>query len=164
MCFCEFYKSNKIDINPVYCVSLPGYTWQCGLKYTGIHLQILQDEDLNLELENIVREDTSSVMGDRCVKPDETKKIVYMVVTNLYVHSMIPRLLYEKIEMWHGHPDLYMNKLEQILYTSDDSDIGYFLEVDLRYPDSIKEKTKNFRLTPETKVFLAISIMIVWKR
>ena len=23
---------NQCDINPLYCVSLPGYTWQCGLK------------------------------------------------------------------------------------------------------------------------------------
>ena len=21
---------NELDINPLYCVSLPGYTWQCG--------------------------------------------------------------------------------------------------------------------------------------
>ena len=25
---------NEFEINPLYCVSLPGYTWQCGLKYT----------------------------------------------------------------------------------------------------------------------------------
>ena len=23
---------NEFRINPLYCVSLPGYTWQCGLK------------------------------------------------------------------------------------------------------------------------------------
>ena len=26
---------NEFDINPLYCVSLPSYTWQCGLKFTG---------------------------------------------------------------------------------------------------------------------------------
>ena len=44
-----------------------------------------------------------------------------------------------------------MNKLQQILYTPDDGDIGYFIEIDLRYPDHIKEKTKNFPLCPESK-------------
>ena len=39
---------NKFEINPLYCVSLPGFTWQCGLKYTGINLQTLQDKDLIL--------------------------------------------------------------------------------------------------------------------
>ena len=43
---------NQFDINPLYCVSLPSYTWQCGLKYTGINLQTLQDKDLALTLEN----------------------------------------------------------------------------------------------------------------
>ena len=27
---------NEFGINPLYCVVLPGYTWQCGSKYTGI--------------------------------------------------------------------------------------------------------------------------------
>ena len=35
-------------------------------------------------------------------------------------------------------------KLEEILNTPDDSDIGYFIEVDLKYPDNIKHKTRNF--------------------
>ena len=39
-------------------------------------------------------------------------------------------------------------KLEDILNTTDDSDIGYFVEADLIYPDNIKEKTKNFPLAP----------------
>ena len=55
--------------------------------------------------------------------------------------------------MWHGHPDLYMNKIEEILNTSDASDIGYFIEVDLRYPDNMKEKTKNFPFCPENGIF-----------
>ena len=37
---------NEFGINPLYCVSLPGYTWQCGLKYTGINLQTIQDKDM----------------------------------------------------------------------------------------------------------------------
>ena len=37
-----------------------------------------------------------------------------------------------------------MNKLEEILKTPDDSDFGYFVEVDLRYPDIINEKNKTF--------------------
>ena len=59
---------NEFDINPLYCVSLPGYTWQCGLKYTGINLQTLQDKDMILLLENIIRGGISAVMRDRYVK------------------------------------------------------------------------------------------------
>ena len=28
----------EFDINPLYFVSLPGYTWRCGLKYTRINI------------------------------------------------------------------------------------------------------------------------------
>ena len=136
---------NEFKINPLYCVSLPGYTWECGLKYTGINLQTLQDKDLILTLENNIRGGVSSVMGDRYVKSDENKKIIYIDATNLYGYSVIQPLPYDEIEMWHGDPDLYMNWLEEMLKTPDDSDIGYFIEADLRYPDNIKEN-KEFSI------------------
>ena len=142
---------NEFGINPLNCVSLPGYTWQCGLKYTGLNLQTLQDKDLFLTLENNIRGGISTVMGDRYVKSYESKKILYMDATNLYGHSMSQPLPYDEIEMWYGHPDLYMIKLDEILNTPDDSDIGYFNEVDLKYPDNIKEETKNFTFAAENK-------------
>ena len=37
---------------------------------------------------------------------------------------------YVEIEMYHGHPDLYMNKIKEISNTPDDSDICFFFEVD----------------------------------
>ena len=52
---------NEFGINALYCVSLPVYTWECGLKYTGIKLQKLQDIYLILTLENNVRGGISSV-------------------------------------------------------------------------------------------------------
>ena len=77
-------------------------------KIYGINLQTLQDNDLVLTLENNIRGGYSSVTGDRYVKSDENKKILYMDATNLYGNSMIPPLPYDEIEMWNGHPDLYM--------------------------------------------------------
>ena len=46
--------------------------------------------------------------------------------------------------------ELYLisDKLEDILNTPDYSDIGYFIEVDLKYPDNIKEKTKKIPFVP----------------
>ena len=42
-------------------------------------------------------------------------------------------------------------KLETILNNPNDSDIGYFIEVGLKYPDNIKEKTKHFPFAPVNK-------------
>ena len=149
----KFFKVSfeEYGIYPLYCVSLPGYTYQCALKYTDIKLQTLQDKELIFLLENNIRGGISSVMGDRYVKSDENKKILYMYATNLYGHSMSQMLPYDEIEMWRGHPDKCWNWLEEILNTLDDSDIGYFLEVDLKYPDNIKEKSKIFPFCSENK-------------
>ena len=42
-------------------------------------------------------------------------------------------------------------KLEDISKTPDDSDIGYFIEIDLKYPDIIKYKPKKIPFAPENK-------------
>ena len=106
--FQKFIKVSviKFDFDPLYCVSLPGYTWQCGLKYTGIKLQTLQDTDMIWFLENNFRGGLSSVLCDRYVKSDEKKKISYMDANDLYGHSMSQPLTLDGIEKWHDHPDL----------------------------------------------------------
>ena len=147
--FEKFVKvsTEEYGINLLYCVSLPGFTYQCALKNTDIKLQTLQDKDLVLLIENNIQGGINSVMGNRYVKSDENKKILYKDATNLYGHSMSQMLPYDEIEMWHGHPDLNLNWLEEISNTPDDSDMGCFLEVDLNYPDNIKEK-KEFPILP----------------
>ena len=76
--FEKFVKvsTKENGINPLYCVSLPSYTYQCASKYTDIKLQTLQDEDLTLTLENNIRGGISSVLGDRYVKSDDNKKTI----------------------------------------------------------------------------------------
>ena len=142
--FEKFIKvsQNEFKINPLYCVSLPGYTWLCGLKYTEINLQTLQDKDMILLLENNIRGGISSVMGDRYIQSDDNKKVLYFDANNLYGHSMSEPLHYDEIKF-----DSNVN-LEDILNTPDDSDIGYFIEADLKYSDNTKKKTKNFPFAP----------------
>ena len=147
---CVFEKIIKISVNeygfnPLYSVSLPGYTWQCGLKYIGINSQTLQDKGMILLSENNIRGGISSVMGDRYVKSDENKKILYIDATNSYGHSMSESLPYDEIKFDNNV------ELEDILNTPDDSDIGYFIEIDLKYTDNRKEKTKHFPFAPVNK-------------
>ena len=101
---CVFEKFLKVsvieyDINPLYCVSVPGYTWQCGLKCTGINLQTLQDKDMILFLENNIRDGISSVMGDRYVKSDKNKKIICADANNLCGWAMSEYLPYDEIKV-----------------------------------------------------------------
>ena len=143
----------KFDINCQVFVSLHGYTWQFGLNYTRKKLQTLQDTNMVLLLEINIRGGISSVLGDRYVKSDENETIFYIDAINVYVWAMSEYLPHDGIEMWHGHLDLYMKKLEEILNTLDESDIGFYIEVDFRYPINIKEKTKNFPFCPEKKIY-----------
>ena len=103
-------------------------------------------------------------MGDRYVKLDDNKKILYTDATNVYEHSRSEPLHYDEIEMWHGHPDLYMDKIEEVLITPDDSDIGYFVEIDLKYPDKIEEKIKKFPFFLEIKVILKDNYNVYMKK
>ena len=67
---------NKFDINPLYCVSLHGHTWEGGVRYTKKNT-ILSRQRFFLTSEKIIRGAISSVMGDRYVKSDENTKILY---------------------------------------------------------------------------------------
>ena len=100
-----------------------------------------------LLIENNIRGGISSVMGDRYIKSDKNKKILYIDANTLDAngHSMSEPLPYGEIKFDN---DI---KLEDILNTPDDSNTGYFIEIDLIYPDNIKAKTKNFPFAPENK-------------
>ena len=52
-------------------------------------------------------------------------------------------------------------KLEDKLNTLDDSDISYFIEVDLIYPENMKEKTKNYPFAPMNKTIILIILVIL---
>ena len=99
MCVWEIIKVsvNEFGINPLYCVSVSGYTWQCGLKYTRINLQTLQDKDMILLLENNIRSGISAVLGDRYVKSDEKKRfciqmLIISMVTQCLNHYLMMKL------------------------------------------------------------------------
>ena len=87
---------NEFDINPLYCVSLPGYTWLCGLKYTGINLQTLQDKDMILLIENNITGGISSIMGDRYIKSDgnSSNNSEQKIDTSLFVQKPYLRTNY----------------------------------------------------------------------
>ena len=117
------------------------------MKFTDFKLQTLQERDLILLLENNIRGGTSSVMGDTDVQSDENKKILYVDANKMYGWVMREYLISDKIKF-----DKIV-KLEDILNTPDDCDIGYFIEVDLNYSDNTKEKTKIFPFAPENKKY-----------
>ena len=128
------------------------------MEYTGINLESLQDKDMILLLENKVRGRISSVMGNRYVKSDENTKILYIDANNLYGHSLSQPLPYDEIKLDNNV------KLEDILITPDDSDIGYIVEARLINPDKKKRKQRIFHLLLWIRKLIPIIIMIIWNQ
>ena len=53
----------------------------------------------------------------------------------------LPLKDFQKVEIPH----------QEILKTDIDSDVGYILEIDLKYPDYLNDQHKDFPLTPTKK-------------
>ena len=45
-------SSEESDIIAIFCVSLPSFTYQCGLRYTNNKAKTLQDKDMILSLKS----------------------------------------------------------------------------------------------------------------
>ena len=91
------YKNYGIDM--CYHYTTPGLTWDCGFKYTKKKIELLQDVDMLLMFENMIRGGFSGTLGERHIKAnnkylpeyDNTKKsnyIMYFDENNLYGWSM----------------------------------------------------------------------------
>ena len=110
-----------------------------------------------LLLENNIRAVISSIMGDGYIKSDENKKTLYIDANNLIGQSMSQPLPFDE-NIFMGRASVSQRdrdrnvKLEDTLNTPDDSDIGYFVGVDLKNPDKMKEKIKNYPFCPENKI------------
>ena len=99
-------------------MSLPGYTYECAIKYTGIELQTLQNKELILFLEFIVRGCNSLWWLINMFLQMERKSFLYIDAKNLCGCVMSESLPYDEIRFdWNVI-------LENILNTSDESVTG----------------------------------------
>ena len=81
-----------------------------------------------LLLESNIRGGIFSVMGDRYMTTDDNIKILYVDANSIFGWAMSQSLPSDGIKFGT------CVSLEEILNTPEDSDIGYFLEVNLYYP------------------------------
>ena len=70
-----------------------------ALKCTDTKIQTFRDKDLTWLLENNIRGGVSSVIVNRYVKSDESKKMLCIDATVLNGHSMSQMLPSDKVEM-----------------------------------------------------------------
>ena len=103
--------------------------------------------------ESGIRGGILGVSGDRYLDSNDENKIINVDQTNIYEWAL-QCLLYGEFK-----EDSNI-KIEDILNTEDDNDIGYVLPVDLKYTNNIKERTKHFSLCPQKNNNTKISEML----
>ena len=142
------------EIDPAYCYSAPGLSWNAGLKFTGIELDLLTDKDMLDMFKDGIRGGFSGVLGKRFVeannkyiKEGEIKNPNYLWYTdanNLYGCGMSEKLPYKNFK-WEEISE--SNNINDYLNKCND-DIGMVFKVDLEYDDETKFKLRKFPPMP----------------
>lgn len=138
-------------LDPGHYYSVPGYTWDCMLKYTHCKLETVQDIDMLLFFERGIRGGISQCCNrygeaNNKYMPtyNENKPVKYLLYTdinNLYGWAMSQELPYGGFK-WVDHNI-------DITQIPDDSPEGYLLEVDLEYPKNKHDLHKDLPFCAE---------------
>ena len=83
---------------------------------------------------------------------NDIKTVLYNDATTLQSWIMNDLLPHDEHEMCRGHPTCCIDNLGYFLNTPEDSNIGFFFGVDLRYADDIKGKQKKILFAFKNKV------------
>ncbi|XP_074034142.1 uncharacterized protein [Leptinotarsa decemlineata] len=151
-----FENFREIDLktyglDPAWYYTMPGYTWDCMLKYTGCKLQISKDVDMVMFVEKGIRGGISvccnrysEANNQYMPSYDPTKQfkyLMYFYVNNLYGWAMSEFLPYGGFEWTDTNID--------VTQIPDDNPEGYILQVDLEYPAHLHDSHKDFPFCPE---------------
>ena len=140
--------------------SSPGLSWDAMLKMTGIELELISDIDMHLFINKGLRGGISYIAKKHskanngyteCYDSSkESKFITYLDVNNLYDGAMILYLTYGGFE-WLSKKEINDFCVSATLWNSisENSSVGYMLEVDLEYPSELHDFRNDYPLAPE---------------
>ena len=151
-CF-EVYK-----LDPAHFLSAPGLAWQVCLKKTKVELELLTDIDMLLMVEKGTRGGIFQAIHryvkannkymKNCGKNIMSSYLMYLDANNLYGWEMSQKLPVNGFK-WVKK----LSKFNEIFIRNYDenSDKGYFLEVDVDYPKKLFDLHKDLPFLPEKK-------------
>ncbi|XP_057656772.1 uncharacterized protein LOC130894170 [Diorhabda carinulata] len=152
--FKQFRRKCSITygLDPAWYYTMPGYTWDCMLKYVGCKLELLHDVDMIMFIEKAIRggisvcsSRLSNANNKYMPKYDSTKPskyLLYLDVNNLYGWAMCKPLPYGGFE-WLDNENF------DVMSVADNSSVGYILQVDLEYPHELHDLHRDFPFAPE---------------
>ena len=128
-------------LDPASYLIAPGLAWDAMLLMMGIKLDLITDLSMLDMIEKMKRGGLCFVGSKRHVKANNkclhefddkpSNYILYLDANNLYGWAMSQLLPYRNLKFVENI------SLDDILATPDDNGIGYFVEVDLRYPKEL---------------------------
>ena len=145
-------------LDPVEYLTLPGYSWDACLYWTGVKLELIADMEMHMFIEQAIRGGVS-VISRRYAKannpfvPDykSTKSksyICYYDVNNLYGTAMSEPLPYADFKILTPE-EISRFDLSKV---ADDALTGFILECGLEYPSSLHDHHNDYSLAPESMV------------
>ena len=153
---------DSMGLDPAYYLSLPQYSWDCLLKYTKQELELLTDPEQFKFYEKGIRGGVSIITKRKATANnkymsnyDTTKEsdyILYLDANSLYPAAMSKYLPYGGVE-WDTDNWINLNVNEaaiKIVNLSENSEVGYTFEVDLKYPRELHETHDDYPFCPES--------------
>ena len=146
------------ELDPAHFLPAPGLAWQACLKKTKLKLELLTDIDMLLIVEKgitggIFQEIHRYAKVNNKYMKNYNKDIIssylmYLDANNLYGWAMSQKL---PVNGFKWENDLSRFNERFIKNYNENSDIGYFLEVDIDYPKELFNLHKDLPFLPERK-------------
>ena len=148
------------ELDPIYFVSAPGLAWQACLKKTEVKLELITDYDMILMIEKGIRggicqathryAKANNKYMKNYDKNIESSYIEYLDANNLYGWAMSQKLPVNGFK-WVKQKKLSKFNEDFIKKFDENSNTGYFLEVDIDYPKELFNFPKYLPFVPERK-------------
>ena len=147
------------ELDPVYFVSAPGLAWQPCLKKTKVKLELLTDYGMLLMVEKRIRGGICQAMHryakannkyiNKYDKKIDSSYIEYLDANNLYGWAMSQKLQVDGFELVKNLSKFNEDFIKEY---DENSDKGYFLEVDVEYLKTLFNSHKDLPFLPEKKI------------
>ena len=157
----EKFRDKCIEIyglDPSYFYSAPGLVWQACLKKTGVKLELLTDIDMLMMVEKEIRggicqsthryAKANNKYMKNYNKKIESSYLMYLDANNLYGWAMSQKL---PVNGFKWENDISRFNEYFIKNHDENSDEGYFLEVDIEYPKKLFDFHKDLPFLPHRK-------------